>query len=181
VFPLPILDKPQDQWCKHVSASGCSIHDNGQPEVCREYACYWLRHADVPEEFRPDRIGIVVTEWRSIVVRNERLPLLIVFQAHPGACRRRKADAWIDRMTRQGIAALIVDGANLQVVFDRDRYPLITARDIEVAYFHDQTQKAADLMRLGAVPEGYRPLSLAEAEAMVPRRPDQQRAPDPWE
>jgi hypothetical protein len=180
VFPLPVLDKPLGQWCKHVTASGCSIHDHGQPEVCREYACYWLRHEDVPEEFRPDRVGIVVSEWRNIVVRDESLPVLIVYQAHPGACRRRKADAWIDCITTQGIVALIVDGEKLQIVFDRERYPFVSSRDIEVAYLYDLSQKAADLARLGAVSQGCRPLTKSEAESLVARRPEQ-GPPDPWD
>jgi hypothetical protein len=170
VFPLPVLGKPPDQWCKQASPSGCSIYGHGQPAVCREYACYWLVHEEVHEEFRPDRIGIVVTQWRPILVRNERLPVLLVYQSHAGACRRRKAEAWIDRMTAEGAVVIIVDGAELQVAYDRTRYPFQSARDIEVAYLHDQSLYAEELKRLGAVPEDYQTLSRAEAERIVPRR-----------
>jgi uncharacterized protein len=169
VFPLPVLDKPADQWCRFVAAAGCLIHDCGQPPVCREYDCYWLEHEEAPERYRPDRIEIVVTEYGTLTVRDAELPILLLNQSHAAACQSRDGQTLVDELVSGGAAALILCGPHMRIAYDRDRYPAISPRDIEVALRYEQSQDAEQLKQLGAVPDDYRPLSWAEAEALTPK------------
>ena len=170
VFPLPILDKPENQGCKFLSPSGCALHNHGQPEVCRQYACYWLEHAEMLEEHRPDRIGIIVTECGSMNVAGESLRVFVLNQSEPEACRAPTAQTLIDGMTARGWAVLIVCGPDMHIVYDRIRYASISEAEVEVAFRYQRSRDAEELRRLGAVDEDYRPLTWAEAEATIRNR-----------
>ncbi|MDP3541766.1 MAG: LysM peptidoglycan-binding domain-containing protein [Elusimicrobiota bacterium] len=93
VFPLPALDKPAGVWCRLLGPVGCTVHDLGQPEVCSRYACWWLEHEGLPEEARPDRIGLVVTESGTVPVDGYRLPVLVINLANPDSDRGPAAKA----------------------------------------------------------------------------------------
>jgi hypothetical protein len=171
VFPLPILGKAEDRWCKFLSPAGCAIHDHGQPEVCRQYACYWLEHEEMPEECRPDRIGVVVTESGSVNIAGEVLPVFVLNQSEPEACRVPQTRALIDGMTARGWVLLVVYGPDMRIAYDRGRYASISEAQIEVAYRYERSQDAEELKCLGAVSEDYRPLTRAEAEETMRNRP----------
>ena len=171
VFPLPIFGKLEGQWCKFLSSSGCAIHDHRQPEICRQYACYWLDHEELPEEFRPDRIGIVVTECGSISVAGEVLPVCVLNQSEPEACRVSRAAALIDSMVARGWVLLVVYRTDMHIAYDRNRYVSISEAEIEVAFRYERSQDADELKSLGAVNENYRPLTWTEAEATIQDRP----------
>jgi hypothetical protein len=56
--------------CRHLHslpqlATGCSIHAN-RPRSCRAWSCSWLI-SDLPDEYRPDRIGVVVDPIPDLV------------------------------------------------------------------------------------------------------------------
>lgn len=171
VFPLPVLDKPGDQWCKYACSSGCAIHGEQMPAVCREYACYWLEQEDLPDDFRPDRIGVVVTEGGTLTVNGEELAVLLLNESYPGAASRRKAQPFVAQTAALGMVAVILHGDEMQLVYDRVRYASISPRQIEVALRYEQSQDAEELKRLGAVADDYRPLTWEEAEALVPKKP----------
>ena len=79
LFPVPVLDKPAGAWCRHSCAAGCAIHGPRQPEVCRQYDCYWRDHDELPDMWRPDQIGVVVTEAGNVTVAVHFLPV-VTFQ-----------------------------------------------------------------------------------------------------
>ena len=172
IFPLPILGKAENEWCRFVSPSGCAIHDRGQPEVCRQYACYWLEHDEVPEECRPDRIGVIVTECGSVSVAAEVLPVFVLNQSEPDSCGAPSAQALMGSMVGRGWALLVVHGPDMHIVYDRSRYASISEAEIEVAFRYERSQDAGELKCLGAVNDDYRPLTWAEAEATIPERPN---------
>jgi hypothetical protein len=169
LFPVPALKKPADVLCEHANASGCALHGQGRPPVCGEYDCYWREHEDMAEEFRPDRIGIVVTEAGTVAVGGKELGVLLWNQTDPEARRSRDAQSLLDGVVAKGMVAMVLCGQDLEIVFDRAQYPAIAARDIEVAFRYEQSQDADELKRLGAVPDDYRSLTWGEAEALVPR------------
>lgn len=171
LFPLPILDKPENQWCKFLSPSGCALHDHLQPEVCRQYACYWLEHAEMLAEHRPDRIGIIVTECGSVSVAGEALRVFVLNQSEPEACRAPAAQALIDGMAARGWALLVVCGPDMHIVYNRSRYAAISAAEIEVAFRYQRSRDADELKRLGAVTKDYRPMTWVEVEATIRNRP----------
>lgn len=164
VFPLPALDKPEGSWCRLLGPGGCTVHELGKPEVCSQYACYWLDHENLPEEFRPDRVGMVVTESGTVAVGGHVLPILVITLATPDADRGPAAQAMLGDFLAAGMAALLLHGPDMRIVYDQARYPSLTPDDIEAAYRHELSQDADELRRLGAVEEDFRPLTRAEAE-----------------
>jgi uncharacterized protein len=52
------IQKPAFQKCKHACAQGCAIYED-RPESCATWACLWRRGLVMPEELRPDKLGIV--------------------------------------------------------------------------------------------------------------------------
>ncbi|MES1202733.1 MAG: YkgJ family cysteine cluster protein [Pseudomonadota bacterium] len=55
----PQLKKPEGVLCPHCTGSACSIYD-ARPTPCRTYYCVWRRIAALPEEARPDRLGVML-------------------------------------------------------------------------------------------------------------------------
>ena len=62
-----------------------------------------------------------------------------------------------------GMAALLLHGPDMRIVYDRTRYAAITPDDIEAAFRYELSLDAEELRRLGAVGESFQPLSRAEA------------------
>lgn len=50
--------KPGGVYCHQCRPTGCAVHAT-RPEVCRGWFCLWRRIKEMPEEARPDRIGII--------------------------------------------------------------------------------------------------------------------------
>lgn len=55
-LPVKEYDSPAGEYCKHCD-SGCTIHET-RAQVCRDFECLWKLQPQIPEEYRPDRIGI---------------------------------------------------------------------------------------------------------------------------
>lgn len=56
----PDFKKPAGTPCTHLTSQGCSIHAV-RPDICRTWFCAWRRVADMPDEARPDRSGLLVS------------------------------------------------------------------------------------------------------------------------
>ena len=180
IFPLPVLDKPADVWCEYACSTGCSVHDQGRPPVCREYDCYWIEHAEMPEQYRPDRIGIVVTESGTVTIGTREIGVLLLNHASAEARDTHEAQALLADVVAKGMIAMVLFGPDLEIVYDRARYQGVSPRDIEVAYRYELSQDADELRRLGAVEDDYRPLTWTEAEALAQRPPgDDGDSPQP--
>lgn len=175
VFPLPVLDKPAGRWCHLLGPAGCTVHDNGLPEVCRQYACYWLEHESLPEESRPDRVGMVVTESGTVTVGGQELPVLVINLLKPDSDRSPAAQAMMKDFLAAGMAALLLHGPDMRIVYDRARYAAISPDDIEAAFRHERSQDAEELRRLGAVGASFQPLTRAEAEELLAKEEDSQQ------
>jgi len=56
----PNLKKPADQACSHmIEKGGCDIYSE-RPSVCQNWYCAWRFMAQLGEEWRPDRSGILL-------------------------------------------------------------------------------------------------------------------------
>ena len=166
VFPLPVLDKPENQWCQFLSPAGCICTSMGSRKSASNMRVTgW--NTGMPDDCRPDRIGVVATECGSVSVAGKVLPIFVLTQAEPEACRAPAAQAWIDSMVAGGWVLLLVCGPDMQMAYDRSRYAAISAAEIEVAFRYERSQDAEELKSLGAVSEDYRPLTCAEAEATL--------------
>ncbi len=152
VFPLPLLDKPAGTWCRHAAAGGCAVHGPAMPDVCRQYDCFWREHETLSESWRPDRIGVVVTEAGSVSVGHHLLPVVLFqedsaeesFQARAcsagnspvsgglepssEASRGVAARELLNHFVRRGIAVMIIHGMEARIEFDRAHWPGISPR-----------------------------------------------------
>ena len=60
-YVFPLGQKPARQWCQHVTATGCGLHDSPRPAICGSYRCMWLDYTEMPQKYRPDKCGYVIT------------------------------------------------------------------------------------------------------------------------
>jgi len=84
---IPVLNKPEGQWCSHCAVGkGCTIYEK-RPVPCRDFACLWLESQNekrpLPAELRPDRCKVVLT------FTPDRKDVL-------GYCDPASPDAWKD-------------------------------------------------------------------------------------
>lgn len=56
----PDFKKPAGTPCANLTPRGCGIHAV-RPTICRTWFCAWRRVADLPEQARPDRSGLLVS------------------------------------------------------------------------------------------------------------------------
>ena len=135
------------------------------PEVCRQYDCFWREHDALSESWRPDRVGIVVTEGGSVIIGYRLLPV-VLFQEDSTAKAFSEAGqdsaAWelLDHFVARGFAVMIIRGLEARIEFDRDRWPGISPQEIEAALRCELSRDAAELKRLGAVGDDYLPLQV---------------------
>lgn len=54
-----------------AAGPGCSIYAN-RPYSCRAWSCLWLKSAQLPDEMRPDKSGIVVDEIIELISVTEK-------------------------------------------------------------------------------------------------------------
>jgi hypothetical protein len=54
----PALRKPTGVRCTHCTGAGCGIYAD-RPQVCRDWLCTWMRSPEIPDDFRPDRLGVM--------------------------------------------------------------------------------------------------------------------------
>lgn len=60
----PDLTKPAGVACEHLTKSGCSMWQKaGFPKLCQNFFCAWRtdKYMARREEWRPDRVGVIVT------------------------------------------------------------------------------------------------------------------------
>ena len=59
IFGVIELNKEQLEKCEHQCESGCDIYPT-RPRECRMYQCIWKSDESIPEEYRPDKLGVVI-------------------------------------------------------------------------------------------------------------------------
>ncbi len=111
---IPPINKPSNQWCMYCAiGEGCAIYTQ-RPKVCVEFNCHWLI-SDMPDEARPDRIGLYV------LVKSE------IVEVHVDAAR---PNAW-----QEGGGAVVVEelraGRNVIVKMD-NQVTFLRGRDCNV-------------------------------------------------
>jgi hypothetical protein len=48
--------------CAFVSDNGCTIHETKPESPCKRYECGWLKNSNIPEEFKPNKSKVIITE-----------------------------------------------------------------------------------------------------------------------
>jgi len=98
------LGKADYERCKHLRRGpikGCAIYKT-RPEDCASYECLWLA-GTLPEDFRPDRIGFVLsvsTFTVSDTDTNEEDPdaYIMIHELKAGASRTERANGALEAM-----------------------------------------------------------------------------------
>jgi len=98
---------------------------------------------------------MVVTESGTVAVGGQVVPVLVINLLEPDSDRGPAARAMIADFLAAGMAALLLHGPDMRIVYDRTRYAAITPDDIEAAFRHERSRDAEELRRLGAVEEGF--------------------------
>lgn len=66
VLGVEALKKYAGRTCKHLDGripdKRCSIYDK-RPEACSTYICEWKSAKQLGDEFRPDRVGFIITGY----------------------------------------------------------------------------------------------------------------------
>ena len=70
----------------------------------------------------------------------------------PNASRGAAASRFIADLLGQGFALLVIYGLDMQILYDRERWPTIGPEQIEAAYREERLRDAEELKRLGAIP-----------------------------
>ena len=65
-YALPFLTKPAHSPCKHQCKEGCAIHDQKRHPVCETFLCEWRDCPDWPDEWRPDKCGVIYRRWTRL-------------------------------------------------------------------------------------------------------------------
>lgn len=52
------LGKASGVACHHLGSGGCSIHAS-KPAACGEFLCAWRLTPEIPEDWRPDKVGLL--------------------------------------------------------------------------------------------------------------------------
>ena len=125
LLEIPVLKKPQGEWCSHCApGKGCTIYAD-RPAPCRDFECIWLESQKekhpLPAELRPDRCKMVLT------FTQDRKDVL-------GYCDPAHPQAWkgailrlLQVIARRGHRVMFGNGHE-HFVIDQDR-----ARPVELA------------------------------------------------
>lgn len=54
----PDFKKPQDVLCVHCTGEGCGRYPEW-PRICGQWFCAWRRIPSMPEQLRPDQLGVL--------------------------------------------------------------------------------------------------------------------------
>ena len=98
----PDLRKRAGALCVHSTGRGCGIHAT-RPEICRAWFCGWRRIGAMPDEARPDLIGLLVSLDFNRAPRNCLEGVAIVIRSLDGG-------AALDRSVTCRIVAALSDG-----------------------------------------------------------------------
>ena len=57
ILNINALKKPPNTTCPHCTGHNCGIYES-RPQACRDWHCAWRRVSALPDEARPDRLGV---------------------------------------------------------------------------------------------------------------------------
>ncbi len=98
----PNLRKPANALCPHCTGTGCGIYPE-RPDACRTWNCMWRKVSKLPDEWRPDRIGVVFWIDRQDPPRTPFDRIFVIGQAidDPAAFNSPPVKAAIETFAQQ--------------------------------------------------------------------------------
>ena len=105
--PVPELDKPENQWCRHCRPGKpvpCTIYQS-RPDICREFFCQWLiDDRSFGPEWKPSISKIVVRSFES-EFGDGAIAQFMVDPATPHRWRQEPYYSTIKRVALGGLTA----------------------------------------------------------------------------
>ena len=79
---VPPIDEPEMQklpnvMCRHRLKCGCDIYAE-RPTVCRTYFCGWRRLANLDDDWRPDKSGVLIESGTPATVGSGSIVVILV-------------------------------------------------------------------------------------------------------
>ena len=136
----PEFSKPAGTPCQQLTPQGCSIHAV-RPPICRTWFCAWRRVAELPDEARPDRSGLLVSINFERAPRNCFEGVCISVRTLPGsdAIASGMAARVLDTLCTQLVAVWFSDGAKKMLMHPEDDVArLVVSGDAPPAHLADE-------------------------------------------
>ena len=124
---IPILEKPENQWCVHCSTHQCCDIYEDRPAPCRGFFCMYMLNPNLTEEWRPTHARLLVIPQQAS--GGAQLISVLVDPLRPDAWRKEPY-----------FSTFKLWSANFQVI--------VTVGKRKIVVFADHEQD------LGEVPEG---------------------------
>ena len=100
---VPAIDKPEMQKvpssvCRHCDGHGCTIYE-ARPQTCRTYYCGWRWLELFPDDWRPDKSGILAQLENEVAPQfNSPVGIILLLVGNP--LRTIRQPHFIDFVTR---------------------------------------------------------------------------------
>jgi hypothetical protein len=144
----PDFEKPGYVYCKHCTAAGCAIHAT-RPEVCRAWFCLWRRIAVMPEEVRPDKLGIIfsIETYNPPRTPFERIYIIGRAVDDPAAFETPYGQAAINMFVREGSYPVFLGFQGQKRLVDPDAQLADAILDPENTAYRDRVPAALEFRR----------------------------------
>ena len=145
----PPAESPAGTPCAQLTAHGCGIHAV-RPHICRTWFCAWRRVAEMPDEARPDRSGLLVSINFEQAPRNcfEGVSINVRLLAGSEAIGNGMAATVLDTLCDQLVPVWFSDGSKKMLMHpDNEVAGLVLSG--EAAPAHLQKEVAAWRERYG--------------------------------
>lgn len=136
----PEFSKPAGTPCRQLTPRGCSIHAV-RPPICRTWFCAWRRVAQLPDEARPDRSGLLVSINFDRAPRNCFEAVCISVRTLPGsdAIASGMAARVLDILCTQLVAVWFSDGSKKMLMHPEDDVArLVVSGEVPPAHLADE-------------------------------------------
>lgn len=136
----PDFKKSAETPCPHLSSRGCGIHAV-RPNICRAWFCVWRRFADMPDEARPDRSGLLVSLNFVREPRNcfEGVSINVRVLAESRAVESGIAKAILDSLCDRLVPVWFSDGSKKMLLHpDNEVARLVMSGDSAPAHLEDE-------------------------------------------
>lgn len=136
----PEFKKPAGTQCSHLGPRGCEIHAV-RPHICRTWFCAWRRVADMPDDARPDRSGLLVSLNFVREPQNcfEGVSINVRVLANSDAIGNGLAAAVLDSVCNQLVPVWFSDGSNKMLMHpENDVARLVISGEPAPAYLQNE-------------------------------------------
>ena len=111
------VESPGGEWCTHCEiGKGCKIFkESRRPLICNKFECGWLSNNTIPENLRPDQIGMVIA-------RHGRKVILMLDKDVSHKWRKPEVVELVSAIMEQNHTLVYVNGKTVDLNKDIDMF-----------------------------------------------------------